>query len=198
MSSRSSRFVLMSIGLVLACAIGACQSTSKSGSAAGVPSAKVNPAPLQAQAKQPPPSNATQKTSIGQGKMAVQTANKPGDTDSYWVQQFDIDGDGDMEQTDFLWDDEDKVLYAYAQTEVACSFGGTAVVAILAGVNGAGNSHGRPAGSGFYAVYFDGTECGAAAAGLYGCKFDAAGNATAWAGAVVDSFGDEIDFVGMN
>src|SRR5690349_18236417 len=170
MSCRSSRLVLMSIGLVLTFAVAACQSRSKavSGSGAGVPSAKVNPAPLQAQAKQPPPPSATKKDSIGQGTMVVKTANTPGDTDSYWVQQFDIDGDGDMEQTDFLRDDEDKVLYAYAQTEVPCSFGGTAVVAILGGVYGAGNSHGRPAGSGFYAVYFDGTECGAAAAGLYG------------------------------
>lgn len=197
MSKSLSSCVLVTIGLAMGLSLGACQSGEKS-SASGVPAAKVSPTALQAQAQLPPPPTATQKASIGNGAVAVNTANTPGDTDSFWVQQIDIDGDGDMEQTQLLWDDEDKVLFAYAETDVACAYGGTATVAILAAVNGKGNPRGRPAGSGFYAIYFDGTECGADAASVYGCTFNAAGITTAWAAVMVDSEGDEIDAVGIN
>ena len=129
MIKSSSRVVLASLGLALLCAVGACQSGDKKQASGSVPAAKVNPVALQAQAKLPPPPTAKPATSIGKGKAAVSTANAPGDTDSYWVQQIDIDGDGDMEQADLLWDDEDKVLFAYAETDIACSYGGTAVVA---------------------------------------------------------------------
>ena len=43
----------------------------------------------------------------------------------------------------------------------------------------AGNSRGRPAGSGWYAVDLDEDACEAKTTGLYGCKFDSSGNATA-------------------
>ena len=198
MNRRLITGVQVSIAMALACAVGACKSGEKSGSGSAVPSAKVNPAPLQAQAALPPPPNATKATSIGKGAASIQTGNGAGDTDSFWVGQLDIDGDGDVETTQFLWDDEDKVLFAYAETEVACENGGTSVVAILAGVNAAGNSRGRPVGSGFYAVYFDGTECGADQAGLFGCTFTASGYVNGWAAVVVDSAGDEIDMVGVN
>lgn len=197
MGRGSFAWIRVSVVSALALVAGACQSNDKGGGS-GTPSAKVNPKALQAQAKLPPPANAKPATSIGKGPAMVMTANTPADTDSYWVAQVDIDGDGDVEQTQMLWDDEDKVLFAYAETDVACTYGGVSTVAILAGVNGAGNARGRAAGSGFYAVYFDGTECGADRAGLFGCTFDASGNVTAWAAVVVDSAGDEIDMVGMN
>lgn len=190
--------------ILLACAglalVGLCGCQSGGGMSGGMsgsgPAAKVNPAPLQAQARQAPPATATQSNIVGSGPLLVNTANFAGDNDCTWYAQFDIDGDGDFETTQMLWDDEDKMLYAYAETDVACSMGGTATVAILAGVNGAGNPRGRPAGSGFFALYFDGTECGALTAGVYGCHFDSSGNVSRWGMVVVDSFGDEIDAVG--
>jgi hypothetical protein len=160
------------------------------------PAAKVNPAEVQAMAKAPtPPASATRQSSIGKGKTAVKSANAPGDTDSYWVMELDIDGDGMVEETSLLWDDEDKVLLAYAETDVPCQWGGTAAVSLLVGVNGKGNTRGMPEGSGFYAVYFDATECAAEAAGLYGCKFDARGNATACGAAVLDEATDTVAIV---
>ncbi len=109
-----------------------------------------------------------------------------------WGERLWSDGDGTLEETELLWDDEDKVLFAYVETDVPCEFGGMAVVAILVGVNGEGNPRGRPAGSGFYAAYSDATECGADEAGLYGCRFDARGDVTAWGEAVMDDAGDAI------
>jgi hypothetical protein len=197
-----SSLILVCAGLAVAigglsgCKNDKATSSSGTSTSAAAPAAKMNPATLQAMSKLPPPPSATKATSLGSGPTMINTANSAGDTDSFWVAQFDIDGDGDFETTQFLWDSEDRILFAYAETDIACSNGGTAMVAILAGVNAAGNPRGRPAGSGFYAIYFDGTECGAESAGLYGARFDASGNITAWGAVVVDSNGDEIDAVG--
>lgn len=182
--------------LVASCAKDKATTASHSSKA---PSVKVNPAAVQAAAaKAPaPPASATKRSSIGTGKAAVNTANAPGDTDSYWVDEIDIDGDGDVEETSLLWDDEDKVLFAYADTEVPCDWGGTASASILIGVNARGNSRNRPEGSGFYAVWLDATECDAEAAGLFGCRFDARGNATACGAVVVDEADDTVTIVAV-
>ena len=195
MQARSSVYTRVSLFLLLAGSLAACKSSSKT-SAGAAPALNVSPTALQARAKAPPPPSATKATSIGKGSAAINTGNSPTDTDSYWVEEIDIDGDGTLERTEMLWDDEDKVLFAYSETDAPCANGGIAVVQLLAGVNGAGNSRGRAAGSGFYAAYFDASECNAAAAGLYGCKFNASGTVTEWAGVVVDAAGDEVDFVG--
>ena len=50
----------------------------------------------------------------------------------------------------------------------------------------------RPAGSGFYIVSLDATECKAEVAEAYGCKFDAKGNPTACGVAEVDDKNDDI------
>jgi hypothetical protein len=176
-------------------ALGACKSSGSKGDA---PAVKAKPANAQAQATKPPPATASHKTSIGKGKASMKTANSPTDEDSYWVAQFDIDGDGTLETTEMLWDDEDKFLLLYSETDVTFDDGGTAVVAMLAGVNGAGNKRGRPAGSGFFAVYLDAKEGGAEVAGLYGCRFDAKGNVSEWAEAVVDSAGDAVVLEGVS
>lgn len=139
-------FVGASLAISAALVIGACESSDKGGTTSGA-GVKTNPAAVQARAKQPPPANAVQKSSIGSASTSVMTANTPGDTDSFWIQELDIDGDGTVEQVQLLWDDEDKVLFAYAETDVPVSAnGGTAVVAVLVGVNGQGNP--RRAGRG--------------------------------------------------
>lgn len=170
-------------------------SGATSGSAKAPPT-DVNPAAVQALAKAPaPPSNATRQATIGMGKAAIKTANTSGESDSVWVEEIDVDGDGAVEETQLLWDDEDKVLFAYAETDVPCDMGGTATAALLIGVNGKGNLRGRPEGSGFYAVYLDATECGAIAAGLFGARFDARGYVTACGEVVINEDTDEITIV---
>jgi len=151
------------------------------------------PAGVAAKANAPTPSaRATKKASIGKGKAAVSTANAGDDTDSFWVEEIDIDGDGTAEATDVLWDDEDKVLFLYAEGEFPCAGGGTGTGDMLIAINGQGNSRGRPAGSGWYLVTLDEGECKAKAAGAYGCKFDAKGIETACGVATIDEKNDEL------
>ena len=157
----------------------------------------VQPKAAIAKAKTPPtpPANASKNTSIGKGKAKVNTANAPGDDDSFWVETLDLDGDGTVEETDFIYDDEDKVVYLYADGDFKCKGGGTGTGGLLIAVNTAGNSRNRPAGSGWYAAELDEGECKAKAAGLYGCKFDADGNATACGLATIDEKNDDIVIV---
>src|SRR3989337_3364684 len=125
-----------------------------------------------------PPANAQQKTSAGKGSASIGTKNAPTDTDSFWVESIDVDGNWDVETADLLWDDEDKVLLIYYEDDFTCNNSATGSGAILMGINGADNPRKRPAGSGFYMVSLDEGECGAQEAGLWACNFAANGTAT--------------------
>lgn len=161
--------------------------------AAGGPVSVRVPAAVAAKANAPtPPAGATKKTSIGKGKVAMNTANAAGEDDSFWVEEIDLDGDGTAEKTDILWDDEDKVLFLYAEGDFKCRDGGMGAGDMLVAVNGRGNSRGKPAGSGWYLATLDAGECKAAEAAAYGCKFDAQGNATACGIGVLDEKNDEL------
>jgi hypothetical protein len=170
-----------------------------SAQATSAPSAPVKvapPAAVRDKANDPkPPATAKQVKSIGKGKATANTANTPDDTDSLWVEKVDIDGDGNVDEASLLWDDEDKVLYLYKDGTFACSNGGTGSGGMLVAVYGKGNSHGKPAGSGWWAVELDKSECAAQAAGLYGCAFDAKGASTACGMATVDDKGDALVIV---
>jgi hypothetical protein len=181
------------IGVVAGAFIAFAGSSRAEAPAAGsLVAVKVPPA-VAAKADAPaPPANATKKTSIGKHKTTVNTANTADDTDSFWVEQIDIDGDGTADATDVLWDDEDKVLYLYAEGDFPCQGGGAGSGDLLIAVNGKGNSRGRPAGSGWYLVTLDEGECQAKVAGTYGCKFDAKGNVTACGAAIADEKNDEL------
>jgi hypothetical protein len=142
-----------------------------------------------------PPANATKSTKAGKGKTVVGTANAADDTDSAWVETIDIDGDGNPEVTDVLWDDEDKVLFLHSADLFTCKNGGTGEGDLLIAINGSGNPRKRPAGSGFYVVSLDEGECGVKAAGLYGCRFDAKGNPTACGVVTLDEKNDDLTIV---
>jgi len=152
------------------------------------------PAAVIAKANDPaPPVDASKKTSVGKGKTASNTSNGEGDDDSFWVEEIDVDGDGDVVSTDVIWDDEDKVLFLYSENDsLVCADGGPATADLLIAINGKGNARNRPAGSGWYLVTLDETECNAEAAMTYGCRFDAKGNPTACGVAVVDAKNDDI------
>ncbi len=153
---------------------------------------KVNPSAAAKKAGSPPPASATKGTSVGSGKTAVSTANAAGDTDSVWAEKIDIDGDGNVDDTQALWDDEDKVLYYSKTGTFSCSSGGTGSGGMLVAVFAAGNAYGKPANSGWWVAEVDKDECKAQSAGLVGCKFDGTGAYTACGVAVVDNKTDDI------
>lgn len=154
------------------------------------------PAAVREKASAPKPGpDAKQVKSIGKGKTSANTANSPDDTDSLWVEKIDVDGDGNVDDASLLWDDEDKVLYIYKEGTFTCAKGGTGAGGMLIAVYGKGNTHGKPAGSGWWAAELDKSECAAQAAGVYGCAFDAAGASTACGMATVDDKGDALVIV---
>jgi hypothetical protein len=156
----------------------------------------VKPAAVQKKAAAPtPPANATKAKSVGKGSIKHSTANSPTDDDSFWIEATDIDGDGNVEDANYVWDDEDKVLFAYADGTFTCGNGGTGAGELLVAVVSAGNTWNRPAGSGFWVAAVDKSECAAQAAGLVGCKFNAAGTATACGVATLDEKTDDLVIV---
>lgn len=141
------------------------------------------------------PASAKPTKTAGNNKAKVATANSATDDDSFWIEKLDIDGDGDVEDTNLVWDDEDKVLFAYSVGAFACRNGGTATAELLVAINADGNPRKRPAGSGFWVADLDKGECGAQAAAMWGCKFDASGAETACGIAVLDEKNDELTIV---
>ena len=81
-----------------------------------------------------PSADAEHKTSIGSDSTTIGTGNSPTDTDSYWVESIDVDGNGDIETVNLLWDDEDKVLYLHDELDVACALTDGALVAVISRV----------------------------------------------------------------
>jgi hypothetical protein len=179
------------LALIFATLLWAFPSIAQQSAKMGV---ELKPGPaVMAKAKNPtPPANAQQKTSIGKGRATINTKNSPTDTDSFWVETIDVYGNETAKASDILWDDEDKVLFISYQDDFKCKNGAEGSGGILMGINGAGNPRKRPVGSGFYVVDLDKGKCGAQEAGLWGCRFDANGNATACGVAVLDEKNDDI------
>jgi len=160
-----------------------------------VPGAAVTPAAIAKVAAMVPPASATKTKSVGTGGVQVSTANTASEDDSTWIEEIDVDGDGNVEDTSFVWDDEDKVIFAYTDGTFTCRNGATGSGAMIIAVNAAGNSRKRPAGSGFWAVEVDKSECGSQTAGIAGCRFDASGNPTSCGMVTVDAANDDVVIV---
>jgi hypothetical protein len=141
---------------------------------------------------QKPPAGAKTKKSAGAGRTAVDTANPEDSGDSFWISTIDVDGDGNTEDVELLYDDEDRILFIYASKSFACLGSGTGTGEMLIAVNTDGNPRKRPAGSGWYAVALDAGECGAKMEGIYGCRFDAKGNPTLCGAATLDAKHDDL------
>lgn len=132
----------------------------------------------------PPAASKPLAPAIGK-KVSARPSDSAQDTDSYWVESIDIDGDGNVETADVLWDDEDKVLFLHDEGPFTCQTGGQGDGELLVAIYGDGNARKRPTGSGWYVVGLDAGECGAKAAGVFGCRFDAKGSATECGAAIV-------------
>ena len=153
---------------------------------------------LKAKANSPaPPASAkqqSQKTAIGKGNVAVK-ASAPS---SFWAEEVDVDDDGTVESNQFLYDAKRDVLYTYREDGFGCANGGTASGSILEALYAQGNPAGKPVGSGWYVVNLNAGQCGAKRAGVYGCKFDAAGNPTECGAATINNTTGEIDVAVVN
>ncbi len=159
-------------------------------------STKPNAATLSKGAAPNPPANVDKKTAVGSGKFSVNTANPKDDGDSLWIEEIDIDSDGNVETAAFLYDDEDKVTYIYANKDFTCTDGGAGKGGIMIVVYNKGNIYKKPVGSGWYAYTLDEGECGAKEEAVWGCEFDAKGNATACGLAAIVEDKDDITIVG--
>ena len=143
-------------------------------------------------ANAPPPASAQQRATIGHDAASINTAQNAQDTDSFWTEQVDVEGNGNVKSTDLLWDDETKVLFLSSQGTFTCTNGNTGDGDLLVAVYGKGNTAGRPAGSGWWAAQLDAGECAAKAAGIYGCRFNASGAATECGLAVIEQKKEDI------
>jgi hypothetical protein len=163
----------------LAIALGLSTNAAAQSSAAqqGAPTVKTGAA-LKAKAASPAPSttakNQAQKTTIGKGKAAAK-ASVPS---SYWTEEVDLHDDGSVETTEFLYDAQRGIVYAYGEDDFTCANGSPEKAGILEAVYTTGNKAGKPVGSGYYVVSLNAGQCTAKKAGAYGCKFDANGNPT--------------------
>ncbi len=111
-----------------------------------------------AKAKAPkPPATAKKGMAIGKGRLAVHRKHDS----SVWAEEIDVDGDGTVEQADFLYDDIDKITFIYAEKDFTCADAGSGHGGVLTGVWAAGNKAGKLPGAGFWAADLDEGECGA-------------------------------------
>jgi hypothetical protein len=139
-----------------------------------------------------PPAGAKTDTAVGWAEASIGTANEDQDSDSFWVEEVDFDGDGTSESAELLWDDEDKVLFIGEDGPFTCINGGQGDGGLLMAIFADGNPRAKPSGSGWWVTNLDEGECGVKAAGIYGCRFDASGLATECGSITVDPATDDI------
>lgn len=133
--------------------------------------------------------NQAQKTSVGEGKLSVQ-ASQPS---SFWTEQVDLEGNGSLVSSDFLYDANRGVVYSYREDDFTCQDGQAGRANLLEAMYATGNKAGQPVGSGWYVVGLNVGQCGAKEAGEYGCQFNASGNSTACGVATLNYETGEVD-----
>jgi hypothetical protein len=165
---------MKSVVPIVALFAGAASALMHAQGTSGATGVAVKPTAVQKRAAAPPPASATKTRTVG--KTAVKL-NTPSDA-SFWVESMDIDGDGNVEDANLVWDDQNKVLFSYKDGTFTCKNGATGSGEMMIAVYGAGNTWKRPAGSGFFVAALDKDECAAKEAGLWGCRFNKSGNPT--------------------
>ena len=135
--------------------------------------------------------NAAQKSTIGKGATAVK-ASQPS---SFWVEDLDVDDDGVVETSDYLYDAQRGVLYTYREDDFACPNGKPESGSILMALYAKGNPAHKAVGSGWYLVNLNTGQCAAKKAGTFGCNFNASGTPTECGAATINNATGEIDVV---
>jgi len=186
------RKVMLLASLVFATDLSILAGGTQQATQQSVPKVTVGSA-LKEKANSPAPpataKNKAQKTSIGKGKVSMKTSQPS----SFWVEQLDVDDDGTVENSDFLYDAQRGVLYTYREDDFTCRNGKPESGSILEAVYAKGNKAGKPVGSGWYVVGLNAGQCGAKQSGALGCKFDAGGNPTGCGVADVNYATGELD-----
>jgi hypothetical protein len=184
-------------GFVVAFGLSINASAQSPAAQQGAPTVKTGSA-LKAKAASPAPSdtakNKSQKATIGKGK-ATAKASAPS---SYWTEEVDLHDDGSVETTEFLYDAQRGIVYAYGEDDFTCANGKPEKAGILEAVYAAGNKAGKPVGSGYYVVGLNAGQCAAKKAGAYGCKFDAGGNPTECGAVAVNDATGDVTVVAVN
>ena len=107
---------------------------------------------LNAKAATPAPGanakNTTQKASVGKGATSVK-ASQPS---SFWTEELDVDDDGTVENSQYLYDAKRGILYTYREDDFACPNGNPESGSILMALYANGNPANKPVGSGWYLV----------------------------------------------
>jgi len=189
---KSIVFASLAVALSMAIAAPGRLVASQQSTQQPIPKVKVG-AQVSAKANSPTPAatakNQSQKTTIGKEKLSVK-ASQPS---SFWTEEIDLEDDGSVESTDFLYDASRGVLYTYREDDFTCADGQPGRAKMVQAVYAAGNKAGKPVGSGWYAVRLNEGKCGAKKAGEYGCRFDASGNPTECGAATINYATGEVD-----
>ncbi|HEV2446065.1 MAG TPA: hypothetical protein VGS58_09090 [Candidatus Sulfopaludibacter sp.] len=164
--------------------------------APSMPNVKVTPA-VQKKVDTPKPGPKATKQhaadQFGKGKTSITVKGHPGGaTHSFWAEELDVDGSGNPVQVDEAWDNRHKVLYISKDRTFTCGNGQSADGSTMMAVYGKGNTLQKPAGSGWWVAELDRGECAVEEAGVYGCRFDAAGNNTDCGSATIHSDEDDV------
>lgn len=128
--------------------------------------------------------NQAKKAAIGHGRAMIDTGEPK---NSSWNEPADLGGAGTVVNADMLWDASSKIFYAFARTTLHCTHGKSIEGDLLIGIYGKKNFLSKVPGSGWWVVDLEQYQCQAPLAGLYGCKFDAAGNTLACGRAELDT-----------
>ena len=189
--------MILITGLVIALGFGTNAAAQSTAAQQGAPTVKTGAA-LKAKAASPAPSatakNQSKKTTIGKGK----TTAKASAPSSYWTEEVDLHDDGSVETTEFLYDAQRGIVYAYGEDDFTCANGKPEKAAILEAVYATGNKAGKPVGSGYYVVSLNAGQCAAKKAGAYGCKVDANGDPTECGAIAVNDATGEVVVAAVN
>jgi hypothetical protein len=180
----------LSLGMMMLlgfCILAAAQTPQQT-----APKVKVG-AQLTAKATTPTPGTTAKsigkKDSIGKGKVSIK-ASQPS---SFWTEELDVDDDGTVETSDFLYDAQRGIVYTYRMDNFTCSNGKPETGSILMALYATGNKADKPVGSGWYVVNVDKGMCAAKKTERYGCRFDANGNPTECGAATLNNATGEVD-----
>ena len=135
----------------------------------------------------------TKKGSIGENELLLTTDS----SNDYWVEDIDVNGNGQISEADMLWDNTNKVLFTYTDNTMKCKNGSTADGDMLIATYGKGNKAKKPAGSGWWMASLDAGECSMRSETLYGCRFDQSGKNTMCGIADLDDKTNELTIIKM-
>jgi hypothetical protein len=185
MNKLSRKLSIIGAGVLLPVSMGFAQIPQQTpqSSTTTQPGPKIAPSQAAKQkAQNPQPSASAQSkpatTTVGKGKATLNNSSRSSAEYIDWVEEVDIDGNGNTTTADVAWDTKKKILYMSKDQTFKCNNGANGDGDVLMAIYGQGNTLHKPVGSGWFVADLDQDECAVPAAGLYGCRFDANGKPT--------------------